>query len=634
MSDGEFCLIMIFLVFVYSLPYLIIFLPSYGNNVFEEEDPEGTARIFCAYSCCYEFIPIEYDELPARFTCPHSHCSKEFILFRNIGKVDSATDIQYDVYKTKQRYIATLEQIVLEDIPIEARKLITDLTIMEIEASDDPDYATLTFSSIDRKTKIIERLAKVGNHYIVPALFFLLKDRINWREALQAIGQIGGEEAEEILKKIASLPSGKWFDHGIYNSAENLHVEMEDYGESYYPYGIKEEALEIMSRMKLPSTVEPMVKAVILEYDSYNQEEQIEMLMNFKSEANTKLSEYLLDRQKLESEVFHKSLTDEEYFKVEYHILKAVGATGGSDNPAIRKLTIRGIISSYIIDRDDIQIVADFKTEEELVEALDQDEYVLQSYNNEDDYGHIYWRFPKDKHSNEEIKMIVRASIVEALGMLWHRKASNSIIKLMENIELQEVDSEYKLRLIRECVKTLGKFKLKKALKPIKEIKKFCEKDHDNFSLTYEVLEEIHNTLALLGERNSVIHIVRKFKSDENDSEVKKIIEDIDAEILGEVFASLELFDDAERLYTKNGMLEKSAEMRKKKAMMSGTKTVVEGDYVDDRDTIVKDSVISRSNIGASEDKFTRLEKLAAMKKEGLIDDDEFKQMKKEILGK
>ena len=70
--------------------------------------------------------------------------------------------------------------------------------------------------------------------------------------------------------------------------------------------------------------------------------------------------------------------------------------------------------------------------------------------------------------------MIVRASIVEALGMLWHRKASNSIIKLMENIELQEVDSEYKLRLIRECVKTLGKFKLKNALTPIKEIKNFC----------------------------------------------------------------------------------------------------------------------------------------------------------------
>ena len=32
-------------------------------------------------------------------------------------------------------------------------------------------------------------------------------------------------------------------------------------------------------------------------------------------------------------------------------------------------------------------------------------------------------------------------------------------------------------------------------------------------------------------------------------------------------------------------------------------------------------------------DKFTRLEKLVEMKKQGLIDDSEFKEMKKEILG-
>jgi len=63
--------------------------------------------------------------------------------------------------------------------------------------------------------------------------------------------------------------------------------------------------------------------------------------------------------------------------------------------------------------------------------------------------------------------------------------------------------------------------------------------------------------------------------------------------------------------------------------------TVIHGDYVDDRDTIVKDSVINRSNIGAgSDDKVTKLEKISEMKEKGLIDDDEFKQMKKEILGK
>jgi hypothetical protein len=45
--------------------------------------------------------------------------------------------------------------------------------------------------------------------------------------------------------------------------------------------------------------------------------------------------------------------------------------------------------------------------------------------------------------------------------------------------------------------------------------------------------------------------------------------------------------------------------------------------------------VINKSNIGTGgDDKFAKLEKLTVMKEKGLIDDDEFKQMKKEILGK
>ena len=48
-----------------------------------------------------------------------------------------------------------------------------------------------------------------------------------------------------------------------------------------------------------------------------------------------------------------------------------------------------------------------------------------------------------------------------------------------------------------------------------------------------------------------------------------------------------------------------------------------------------KDEVVSKSNIGASDDdKFAKLDRLAEIKEKGLIDDDEFKQMKKEILGK
>ena len=63
--------------------------------------------------------------------------------------------------------------------------------------------------------------------------------------------------------------------------------------------------------------------------------------------------------------------------------------------------------------------------------------------------------------------------------------------------------------------------------------------------------------------------------------------------------------------------------------------TVVQGDYVDDRDTIVKDSVVSKSTIGAGgKSKSEELREAKALLDEGIIDEDEFKQMKKEILGK
>jgi len=63
--------------------------------------------------------------------------------------------------------------------------------------------------------------------------------------------------------------------------------------------------------------------------------------------------------------------------------------------------------------------------------------------------------------------------------------------------------------------------------------------------------------------------------------------------------------------------------------------TVVHGDYVDDRDTIVKDSVINKSNIGAGgKSKAEEIKEIKELLDSGAIDDDEFKQMKKEILGK
>jgi hypothetical protein len=49
----------------------------------------------------------------------------------------------------------------------------------------------------------------------------------------------------------------------------------------------------------------------------------------------------------------------------------------------------------------------------------------------------------------------------------------------------------------------------------------------------------------------------------------------------------------------------------------------------------IQDSAISESNVVHSDDdRFTKLKDLTEMKEKGFIDDDEFKQMKKEILGK
>ena len=75
--------------------------------------------------------------------------------------------------------------------------------------------------------------------------------------------------------------------------------------------------------------------------------------------------------------------------------------------------------------------------------------------------------------------------------------------------------------------------------------------------------------------------------------------------------------------------------VRKLKAKQGAVKvkqTIVQGDQV--TKTEIKDSVINRSNVGGGSSKMQELKDLTEMKKEGLIDDDEFKQMKKEILGK
>ena len=96
-------------------------------------------------------------------------------------------------------------------------------------------------------------------------------------------------------------------------------------------------------------------------------------------------------------------------------------------------------------------------------------------------------------------------------------------------------------------------------------------------------------------------------------------------------------YDSAIDIWEELGQIDQAARGRKLKAKQNAVtieQTVIHGDYVDDRDTIVNDSVVNRSNIGSGSSKMQKLEKLNNMREKGAIDDEEFKQMKKEILGK
>ena len=93
-------------------------------------------------------------------------------------------------------------------------------------------------------------------------------------------------------------------------------------------------------------------------------------------------------------------------------------------------------------------------------------------------------------------------------------------------------------------------------------------------------------------------------------------------------------YDSAIEIWDSLEDIEEAARVRKlkiKQGAMKVDQTVIQGDQI--TKTKIKDSVLNRSNVGGSS-KMQELEKLTEMKDKGLIDDDEFKQMKKEILEK
>ena len=95
-------------------------------------------------------------------------------------------------------------------------------------------------------------------------------------------------------------------------------------------------------------------------------------------------------------------------------------------------------------------------------------------------------------------------------------------------------------------------------------------------------------------------------------------------------------YDKAIEIYESIGDKEAAKNARKLKSEEGAVKvdqTVVQGDQI--TNTEIKDSVLNRSNVGAGgKSKSEELREAKALLDDGIIDDDEFKQMKKEILGK
>ena len=95
-------------------------------------------------------------------------------------------------------------------------------------------------------------------------------------------------------------------------------------------------------------------------------------------------------------------------------------------------------------------------------------------------------------------------------------------------------------------------------------------------------------------------------------------------------------YDSAINIWERLEEIKEAARIRTLKAEQGSVKVaqkVVQGDEVSK--TEIKDSVLNRSNVGSGEkSKAEEIKEIKELLDSGAIDDDEFKQMKKEILGK
>tara|TARA_B100002052_G_C15769375_1_gene546242 strand:+ start:65 stop:982 length:918 start_codon:yes stop_codon:yes gene_type:complete len=154
----------------------------------------------------------------------------------------------------------------------------------------------------------------------------------------------------------------------------------------------------------------------------------------------------------------------------------------------------------------------------------------------------------------------------------------------------------------------------------------------------YKVMEKLLETepsfyeKEILRRGDEIIpSIVEEWKSGKNSIILERIMKKMNVKKIGKQMETFHLQEEAKKWYEQTGQFEDGKNVSDKMKVKID-QTVVQGDQI--TKTEIKDSVLNRSNVGSSgDDKLTKIKELKELHDAGAIDDDEFKQMKKEIIG-
>ena len=197
-------------------------------------------------------------------------------------------------------------------------------------------------------------------------------------------------------------------------------------------------------------------------------------------------------------------------------------------------------------------------------------------------------------YSNDIAKGGILVATVEALGRIGGERAIEKLIWILGG-------GTWRHRMA--ATKALGNLKVTRAAKPLYDALE------EEFAMELEPRIEYIRALGKIGNEEAINLLIRALGIQESD------IYGRPASIVAGIHAAAE-----EELNKIPGGKERLSQRFK------SVKTTLGGD---------KDDNTKKSNTGSGgDDKFTKLKELKEMLSEGLIDKEEFKQMKKEILGK